>query len=337
MRFLALCFLIVVSSSAHAIDENNFEVDYYNEVVPTIEANSETGTFSGVDGVPIHYMVVQPELAPGETPKGALVIVNGRTESLYTYYEFMYDLRHLGFTIYTYDHRGQGASGRLIDDTHKSYVEDFGHYVDDLETLIDTVVLADGHHAVFLHGQSMGGCVAATFAERHPDKLKGLIVTAPMMKINTGSIPETAAYGVAALNCTIGRARSYAPGAGPFDPATWEQDITNSEVRWKVQRDWLIDNPDMVIGGATNKWVKEAIEGTRQVRDRAGEIKTPMILFQATDDNYVVSDGQNLVCDRARNCEKVIVVGAKHGLTIEEDGFRSAMLQKIEEFILDLY
>ncbi len=340
-RLWTVCYtlaFLTAAHQAHAIQEDNLETEFYSVVIPTIEQNSYEGTFMGVDDVPIAYMVVDPILEPGQEPAGALVILNGRTESYYTYYEFIYDLRHLGLTIYTMDHRGQGASGRMIPDGHKGYVKNFGRYVDDVKTLVDTIVLADGHEKVFMHGQSMGGAIATVYAERYPEDLTGVVLTSPMVKINTAPYPEFAAYGVVTWNAVTGKGSDYAPGQGPFDPTTWsleECGVTSSYTRWKLERDWLVDNQDIILGGSTNKWIKEAIEGTWEARGRAWEIKTPMLLLQASLDQHVKLEGQDWVCSKAKNCEKIVFEGALHELPIEADIHRDPTMDAIETFLRD--
>jgi len=65
--------------------------------------------FSGVDNIRIASMSFQ---RPG-SDKG-IVISNGRTESFIKYKEVVYDLWHAGYSVYVFDHRGQGFSGRIL-------------------------------------------------------------------------------------------------------------------------------------------------------------------------------------------------------------------------------
>ncbi|WP_438876507.1 alpha/beta fold hydrolase, partial [Bacillus cereus group sp. Bce039] len=65
-----------------------------------------------------------------------IIIVNGRIESACKYQELFYDLFHQGYDIYSFDHRGQGLSERLIADPQMGYVEQFDDYVRDMDELI---------------------------------------------------------------------------------------------------------------------------------------------------------------------------------------------------------
>ncbi|MCV6036713.1 alpha/beta fold hydrolase, partial [Escherichia coli] len=53
--------------------------------------------------------------------KKAVLIVNGRIESSWKYQELFYDLYRQGYDVYSFDHRGQGLSDRLLSDS------DMGH------------------------------------------------------------------------------------------------------------------------------------------------------------------------------------------------------------------
>ena len=72
------------------------------------------------------------EIKPPAEEVGAIVISNGRTESMAGYPELIWDLHQQGYSVYILDHRGQGFSTRLLPDPQKSYVEKFEDYVDDL-------------------------------------------------------------------------------------------------------------------------------------------------------------------------------------------------------------
>lgn len=69
------------------------------------------GIFKGVGNVPLHYAYAIPANA-----KATIVILNGRTESVLKYQEMYFELTRQGYAVFSYDHRGQGLSGRLNED-----------------------------------------------------------------------------------------------------------------------------------------------------------------------------------------------------------------------------
>lgn len=88
--------------------------------------------FVGKDGVVIRYMRMT-----AASHKKAIFIVPGRSESYSKYPEVVWDLFNCGYDIFVMDHRGQGLSGRLLDDPQLGHVAQFSDYVDDLEKLCE--------------------------------------------------------------------------------------------------------------------------------------------------------------------------------------------------------
>jgi lysophospholipase len=87
----------------------------------------EEAEFTGVDNVPVRF--VRFHAARHDR---VIVVCPGRIESYVKYAELAYDLFHLGFDVLIIDHRGQGRSGRLLEDSHRGHVVNFSDYVDDL-------------------------------------------------------------------------------------------------------------------------------------------------------------------------------------------------------------
>jgi len=330
-------WLLGHSGSAWAIKEDEFSTRYATDVRPTIEKNASVGAFLGKDGKRIEYLVVEPALEEGQqAPKGALIILPGRSESLYKYFEVAYDLRHLGLRLYLMEHRGQGASDRLIDDRQKGHVGNFQDYVDDLGTFLHQVVQKDGFQTVFVLAHSMGGTIATLYAEQHPADLSGLVVSSPMMQIDTGKYNEAAAYLLTAGLTVVGKGQEYAPGFKPSNPAeeVFETALeTSSRPRWEMWRDLRLERPELVLGGQTNRFCKESLEATWQVQVEAGKLTVPMLLLQSGNDSYVKPAGQDRVCRRAARCEKIRIEEGRHELLMDRDVVRDRAMDAIERFL----
>lgn len=150
---------------------NGILLDFWNQ--------RQEGEFTGVDGVSIRYVHWR-----SSSHKKALVICSGRSESYVKYPEVAFDFYHLGYDIFLLDHRGQGLSGRLLDDPQKGHVEKFSDYVDDLSTFIDTIVLPYHYQHYFALAHSMGGAILASYLLRKPDIFQAAALCAPMFGIN---------------------------------------------------------------------------------------------------------------------------------------------------------
>jgi lysophospholipase len=305
--------------------------------IQTFFAKGAYGQFAGVGGISIAHVSF---VLPAAREKAALVFFPGRTESLLKYAETAWDLTRRGYSVYIMDHRGQGFSGRMLPDPQKGYVDAFGDYIADATTFVDTVVRAKPHAKVVGIGHSMGGAILTMYAMRKPEAFTGIVLASPMHKIifPAGITGEYAAQGLA----KAGTATAYAWTQGPYNRRR-KNDYSTSEVRWGGYEDRLLaSEPTAVLGGATNRWVDEAIKATREIRGQAHMLKTPSLLLVpgADADTAVDSDASTKVCQAAKNCRKAdefvaskLVPGAMHELFIEADAHRSRALDEIVGFV----
>ena len=117
------------------------------------DESGEFGEFAGVAGIPIRFVKIDTT-----SSLGALVILNGRTETFLKYCELAREWQNLGFAIYMMDHRGQGLSGRLLEDRQKGHLVHFNDFVSDVKTFVDDIV-APNHNNIYALGHSVGGAV----------------------------------------------------------------------------------------------------------------------------------------------------------------------------------
>jgi lysophospholipase len=249
----------------------------------------------------------------------------------------VYDLQDSGLSCYLMDFRGFGFSERLLDDDpQKVYVDSFDDYVEDLNTFIDTIVMAKTHARLFVLAHSMGGCIAARYLEKYPGSVDAAVLSSPMLQINTGSYPPSVAYAIAALATTLGMETQYALGQGPrnADPYFFDATTTHSYARWsKWEEDLIPNNPVLLSGGATYSWVKRSMETGAFARLEAARVATPVLLLQADEDTYVRQEGQDAFCDRAQDCSPVFFYGSRHEILMETDVIRNLALNNIKSFL----
>lgn len=115
--------------------------------------------------------------------KKAVLIVNGRIESSWKYQELFYDLYRQGYDVYSFDHRGQGLSDRLLSDSDMGHVYDFTDYIDDMDVVIKQHDLKQ-YQQCFIIAHSMGGAIATRYLQTHPEHpFTGLILSAPCLAL----------------------------------------------------------------------------------------------------------------------------------------------------------
>jgi lysophospholipase len=334
MKKLAVTIVasLVLAFQAWAVPEANYAEDMATKVMP-FYAQGVKGTFAGKDGVPIAYMKFEN---PNEV--GAIVIVSGRTETYALYAEPIYDLAQKGYSIYIYDHRGQGFSGRMLANPQIGYVNHFDDYVDDMKTFVDTVVNATPHQRRFLLAHSMGGLVAGRYGLRYPNDFDAFALNCPMVRIDTTPYPYLIAQAIVDINITLGKSDNFSNGQKPFNPNETfaKNDVTHSFLRWTTRHNAFIDNPTTQLGGASNHWIEESFEAGKNLLSNADQFQPPVLVLQAGEDKLVEVAQEQAFCAVAKNCKIVgPYKGAFHEMLRERDEVRDDVYAQIEKFFAE--
>ncbi len=309
-----------------------YQDDFDNIMMPYCRSTG-VQTFDGKDNVKIAYTVYPSNT---EKERGAIVFVPGRSDPFYQYCETFYDLRNSGYTIYAMDVRGQGLSGRLLEDPQKGFVKHFGDYVTDLETFVDTIVKQSPHEKLYLLAHSTGGAIGTRYLVKHQDTFNAAVFTSPLWKLNTGNIPEPVAYTMVTGSIAIGKGADYGPGQGHYDPssvdpatASWSR----SAERVQATNRMLLSQPELILGGPTNRWIHEVIGTTWAVQWDAKKLTTPILVLQAGQDSFVRTEAHQKVCSAAKDCRVITYPDAFHFLFIEKDEVRGPAIQSTVEFM----
>jgi pimeloyl-ACP methyl ester carboxylesterase len=123
------------------------------------------------DGI-THYDISGPDA--GRT----IVLLSGATVPFYIWDPTRDALAANGFRVFRYDYFGRGISDR------PKLRYDLASYDRQLTELLDTLGV---HGPVDVAGISMGGVIAANFADRHPDRVRSLTLVDP----GFGLMPNT--------------------------------------------------------------------------------------------------------------------------------------------------
>ena len=134
-------------------------------------AESREWTYDGVQGP----LVARSWSAPGE-PTHVVLIAHGYGEHVGRYERLADALVRNGAVVYAVDHVGHGKSGG-----ERVFVRDFEDIVTDLHALDETARQQRPGLPVVLLGHSMGGLIAARYAQRYGDTLAALILSSPLV------------------------------------------------------------------------------------------------------------------------------------------------------------
>jgi lysophospholipase len=251
----------------------------------------ERFTFRSADGI----RDLSAVCFPADHPKGFLVMVNGRSESWLKYVRLYRELNRAGYTVYSYDHRGQGLSPRLATGNPQiGYVDDFSAYSRDLGFFLNEVRRREGRGSsgrISLLGNSMGAAVIVDFLSGHPDHgIDKVVLCSPMFRIKTDPWPEPVARFVLGALHLAGKGASYAPGEGDASPSEpFERNrVTSSRVRWTEILQFRKNHPEALTGGASVDWVIRALDRTPRIRKEAGCLGPETLILEAGRDSFVI-------------------------------------------------
>lgn len=296
--------------------------------------------FTGVDELPIHA-VRAPALADVATAR-PIMLLPGRTEPVVKYRELCFELNRLGHAVYLIDHRGQGLSGRMLDDRERGHVVDFEHYVDDAETFLDLLLSEVRSDKPLLFGHSMGGCIGARLLQRRSPDFAAAVLFSPMLEIAIEPLPGWVARVLSAildhLPFGLARPEAYLPGGGGLEDMAFEDNgkvnpLTRSVARFERRMRDYEEFPAARLGSPTRQWLAQALKAMRAAIAEADRITCPTLVFSAGDDPIVCLGGQQMFCKGGSAIEGPrLVPHARHELLIERDAVRNVVLEQALAF-----
>ncbi|SKA66087.1 alpha/beta fold hydrolase [Enterovibrio nigricans] len=302
------------------------------EQISPFWASRQQGQIVGHDGLRLNWCsFTKPEHTK------AIVVVNGRIEATAKYQEVFFDLFRQGYDIYSYDHRGQGHSHRLVIGSDIGHVVNFEHYVDDLETFIDGVVVQKNHQQRMILAHSMGGAISVLYAARRPNAIDAIALSAPMLGIQLSPLLQKVAKPLCKALSSCQHPAGFAPGQVPYWAKPFKHNVlTQSEARYQWFRELYEADETLKVGGPSAQWIWQSLHACEHMMQAATQIKMPVLLLQAARDQIVCNEAIfQFHRDRLAAGLPVqfdIIAESRHELLFEQDGIRNQALEKVLTF-----
>ncbi len=286
------------------------------------------------DGINLRYARWQSTSRP---TKGTVVILTGRTEFIEKYYETVSELRARGFGVLVFDWRGQGGSSRMLKNPKKGYIEEFDQYEIDLNTILEEVALPDCAPPFFALGHSTGSLVALLAAPLEKNRFQRMVLTSPMLALNNLPFSQNALKYMCAAATALGMGEAYIE-QGPTSMITRKfvaNKLTSDRIRFERNRNFANTWPDLVIGGATIRWIYAACKAM----DRAAEpefrklLTIPTLLIGAGGDDVVDSKAAEEFGASVPSTTCLVIDGGKHEQFQERDIYREQLWAAFDAFI----
>jgi len=223
---------------------------------------------------------------PRERPRHVALVVHGYGEHVGRYAELAGLLREHGAAVFGPDHMGHGASAG-----ERVLIEDFEDVVTDVHAVAELARSAHPGLPLVLIGHSMGGLIAARYAQRHGDELAALVLSGPV--IGAWELP--------------GRLLAFdeIPDT-PISPAALSRDPAVGAA--------YADDP-LVWHGPMKRPTLEAFERTLETVAKGGDVgRLPLLWVHGDDDRLVPLAGSRVGVERLRgdHLTERVYPGARH-------------------------
>jgi lysophospholipase len=302
------------------------------------ESNANSSSFQGIDDKMIHTV----SITTGNSK--AIVISQGRNESVLKYKEMAYDFNQQGYDIFLIDHRGQGFSERFGGDQHRGYVVDFQDYVDDFNQYVLSLELEKKYQQRYLLSHSMGGTISALYLQQYKNPFQASVFFSPMLSINMGGLPSFLAkiitYSSAEVCSWFSNKACYVPAGNGYLQKMFEGNhLTHSKNRFNSSQNGFEIAPETQLGDPTMRWVSTSLSAMKKAIDEAHKINIPILMIQSGADKVVTSDGQETFFKSVTYCESnqfLTIEDSKHEILLERDEYRLPALNHTLQYLTEI-
>lgn len=258
----------------------------------------EEGKFDGKGGTKIYYQFWKPEKV-----KAVVLGVHGLAEYTGRYTHVADHFANEEIAFYALDHRGHGLSEGV-----RGHIDSFDDYLDDLDTFLEMVKEKEPGKKIFLLGHSLGGTISIAYALKHPEKIDGLILSSPGLKLATELDPEL----VKAIT-ELSKSNPTQELPNEIDPYTLSHD---KEICEKY------DNDPLVFKTITARFSTEFFTTMEKLIENAGKLKVPTLLLVAGDDKLVNPEGSKEFAERVKEKDFKMII---------YDGFYHELFNEVEK------
>ncbi|MFI7451873.1 lysophospholipase [Nonomuraea sp. NPDC049714] len=242
---------------------------------------------------------------PNEHPRYVAILVHGYGEHIGRYEHVADTLVRHGAAVYGADHLGHGRS-----DGERVLIEDYEDVVTDVRTVDERARADHPDLPVVVIGHSMGGLIAARYAQRYGDTLAALVLSGPVLGewevvgtlLALDELPDT-----------------------PLDTATLSRDPSVGET---------YAHDPLVWHGPFKRLTLRALDATIKAIAKAGPLGAlPTLWIHGADDRLVPLTGTRIGIDEIRGSDltELIYPEARHEVFNETN--KAEVLADVTTFI----
>ncbi len=273
-----------------------------------------TESFVNSDGINIVYRVWKMS---ERFARGIVLISHGLGEHSGRYQHVAEALTDVGFVCYGIDHMGHGLS-----EGARAYVPDGWLPVRDLDKLYHIARLDFPDLPCLLVAHSMGSLIGLAFELRFPGRLQGIALT--------GAAPHVEYAHPAWLVSLCLWAAQYIPKLRLSPPMSLVVLTGDADVLKSWRDDPLVDKGMWRVGTSA-----ALVRLAREIRQRAGEIETPLLLLHGSDDHLTPASGSTFLAKNTSATDVTLKIydGLRHELVNETES--AEIITRIRDWLLE--
>lgn len=320
--------------------------------------------FTDADGARIRTSFCPPPA--GTAVKGHIILLPGFKEASEKYFEAVRDLHARGYAVWMMDWRGQGGSDRYLpQDPHKAHHLGYDAQVAALQQFIATRVVPgkDAHLPLHIIAHSMGGHITLRWLHDHnqpaadgtPGPVNSVMLSAPMLDINTSPLPKSLARQMARFARAAGTLENFIPGgfgwvppgaentlqkarnvlATSIDLDTVTSKLTSDPQRIGVLANWFLRKPELALGDPTYGWIYHTLRSVDILsqEDYLAAIKTPVLMSISGRERVVLKAASERAARLLPNCKRLDIPEARHEIWMERDELRNRWMKALDDFL----
>ena len=292
-----------------------------------IPEGAEEHWLEGRGGVKVRVMI-----APARGPvRGSVIVAPGRTEFIEKYFEVTRELQQRGFAVFCIDWRGQGLSGREVENSLKGHFVSFDDPVNDLATALR--LLSDKlpkPHIGLAH--SMGGAILLRALQTRRIDLDAAAFSAPMWGVQ-GLKDFHKRY--ARFMVSLGLGGTFAPGR----EKKWKREnfkrnpVTHDKERHARCQGLISEEPRLALAGPTIGWVAATADATESFLQPGAlaNVRIPILVVTAGEEQLVDNASHDTVLAQLPDARHVTIAGAKHEILMETDALQAPFWSAFDE------
>ena len=242
-----------------------------------------------------------------ERPRFTVLGVHGLGEHSGRYQHVAAAAAARGGEFIMFDLPGHGKS-----EGKRGHIEQFLDYLADVALLHQILYEDEGKLTVFVLGHSLGGLIAARYAQENPDHIKGLIISGAALKIAQPIPGWQAALGrfLSKIAPGLTMSNNIDPGLLSTDPATCEAYKADPLVHRRVSA----------------RLFTELVKELDRAHVQAQTMRLPVLIMHGADDTLTDPDGSRNFCDECGSQDKT--------LKLYEGCYHEIFNERIKETVL---